>query len=98
MRVVYTLQNIRFEWDSRKAEVNRQKHKIAFETACEAFFDPFLQQDEDEFVDGELRERVIGMTESWQLLYAVYTLRTDRIRLISARPATRQERNTYEIQ
>ncbi|MEZ4731394.1 MAG: BrnT family toxin [Caldilineaceae bacterium] len=92
MRVVYTLQNIRFEWDSRKAEVNRQKHKIAFETACEAFFDPFLQQDEDEFVDGELRERVIGMTESWQLLYAVYTLRTDRIRLISARPATRQEK------
>ena len=98
MKVIYTPQGIPFEWESSKAAVNQQKHRVAFEVACEVFFDPFLQRDEDEFVDGELRERVVGMTENWQLLYVVYTLRNDTIRLISARPATRQERKMYETQ
>lgn len=98
MKVAYTLQGIPFEWESSKAFANLQKHEIAFEAACQVFFDPFLSQDEEDIVDGELRERVIGMTASWQLLYVVYTLRNDAIRLISARPATRQERKTYETQ
>ncbi|MBX3013295.1 MAG: BrnT family toxin [Caldilineaceae bacterium] len=96
MKVVYTIQGISFEWESNKAWTNRQKHKVAFETACEVFFDPFVQADEDDLVDGELRERVVGMTESWQLLYVVYTLRGDVIRVISARLATGQERKLYE--
>jgi len=98
MKVTYTLQGISFEWESSKAFANLQKHEIAFEAACQVFFDPFLSQDKEDIVDGELRERVIGMTESWQFLYVVYTLRNDAIRLISARPATRQERKTYETQ
>ena len=96
MKVFYTRQGIQFEWESDKAFVNLHKHEIAFEMACEVFFDPFLHQDDDEVVDGELRERVIGMTKNWQVLYVVYTLRGGTIRVISARSANRQQRRDYE--
>lgn len=98
MRVLYTLQGIHFEWDSDKASANLQKHEIVFETACEVFFDPFLLQDDDDVAGGEIRERVIGLTKSWQLLYVVYTFRSDSIRLILARLADRQQRRNYENQ
>lgn len=98
MDVRYTLHSIHFQWHSDKALSNLRKHGVSFETACEVFFDPFLQPSDDEYVDGEVRERVIGMTVNWQLLYVVYTLREDAIRLVSARPVTRQERKEYENQ
>jgi uncharacterized DUF497 family protein len=41
--VAYTLHEIRFEWDRRKAETNLRKHKVSFEAACEVFFDPFIR-------------------------------------------------------
>ena len=43
MRIDYQLHGIRFEWESEKATTNLRKHGIAFETACEVFFDPFLR-------------------------------------------------------
>ena len=42
MKVHYTLQDIAFEWDSQKAITNFRKHKVKFELAAEAFFDPFV--------------------------------------------------------
>ena len=42
MNLEYTLQGITFEWDSRKAAASLKEHRIQFETACEAFFDPFV--------------------------------------------------------
>ena len=87
-----------FEWHMEKAHINRQKHGVDFETACEAFFDPFLVVLDDERVDDEQRGALLGMTEQWQLLYVVYTLRGDTLRLISARPAINAERKIYENQ
>ena len=98
MDVHYTLYGIYFQWHSDKALSNLHKRGILFETACEVFFDPFLQPLDDEIVDGEVRERVIGMTVNWQLLYVVYTLRGNTIRLISARSITKRERRQYENQ
>jgi len=43
MRIDYQLHGIRLEWESEKAATNLHKHGIAFETACEVFFDPFLR-------------------------------------------------------
>ena len=98
MRVEY-FQNIKFEWDSQKASLNLRNHHLTFETACEAFFDPFIQLSPVEVVAGEEREAIIGMTSSWQLLYVVYTMRGEEIfRLISAREATKSERRRYEEQ
>ena len=42
MDITYRLHGIEFEWDKDKAESNRAKHGVDFDTACEAFFDPFV--------------------------------------------------------
>jgi len=96
MNVKYVLNNIVFEWDDHKAALNLRKHNLAFEMACEAFFDPFVCYLDDELIDGELRETIVGLSTRWQLLYVVYVLRADNIRIISARFVTNTERATYE--
>ncbi len=97
--IIHVVHEILFEWDSRKAVANHGKHKVSFEAACEAFFDPFLYVvDEEEYVGNELREKVIGMTSDWWLLWVVYAMKEDRIRIISAREATTFERVLYETQ
>ena len=98
MNVRYTLHNVLFEWDSRKAAVNLRKHEVSFELACEVFFDPFVCYLDDEIVGSELRERIVGLTAAWILLYIVYVMRDDRIRIVSARTATKAEREIYENQ
>lgn len=98
MNVSYTLHNIVFEWDSKKAVANFRKHKIKFELACEAFFDPFVCYLDEEIVGSELRERLVGLTTTWLLLYIVYSMRGNVIRIISARLVTKEEREEYENQ
>ena len=88
-----------FEWDNQKAIANLHKHDLSFESACEAFFDPFLVVLEDvESVGEELREKLIGMTRDWRIVLVVYVMREDRVRLISARDTTSMERRQYEDQ
>lgn len=98
MDVEYWFNGIRFVWDRRKASANLRKHGVGFETACEVLFDPFIRWTDSELVDGEERETVIGLTAGWELLVVVYVDQRDSIRLISARPATHQERGAYEDQ
>ena len=98
MDVRYQLHGIPFEWDSEKANANLSKHGVSFETACGVFFDPFVRVNDDELLRGELREAVIGMTVDWRLLYVVYVMRAETVRLISARPVTTIERKQYEDQ
>ena len=98
MNAQYTLQSIAFEWDSQKATTNIRKHKVKFELACEAFFDPFVCYLDEEIVGTELRERLVGLTTTWLMLYIVYVMRGDVIRIISARNATKEEREVYENQ
>jgi uncharacterized DUF497 family protein len=96
VNVSYTLHEIRFEWDERKSKTNLRKHKVSFETACEAFFDPMLRVVDAGVVEGEPREAVIGMTVNWRLLYVIYIERGGAIRILSARPAMKPERHFYE--
>ena len=98
MDVSYILHEIEFEWESRKAAANLRKHKLSFETACEVFFDPFLRVADAGVVEGEPREAVIGLTVNWRLLYVVYVEHDDVIRIISARPVEKSERELYENQ
>ena len=86
MRIDYELHGIQFTWESEKAATNLHKHGIAFETACEVFFDPFLRMIEPENLDGQIREAIIGLTMNWKLIYVAYTMRKgDIFRIISAR-------------
>jgi uncharacterized DUF497 family protein len=96
MDVSFRFQGQKFVWDVRKATANLKKHKVAFETACEVFFDPFVLLVEAER-KGETREAALGLTENWSLLYVVHVLwEKDSIRIISARNATKRERKDYE--
>lgn len=98
MDIQYTLQDVAFEWDSKKATANFRKHKVKFEYAAESFFDPFVCYLDEQIVGSELRERLVGMTTSWVLLLVVYVLRGDVIRIVSARMVTKAEREVYENQ
>jgi uncharacterized DUF497 family protein len=98
MNVSRVFHNIAFEWDSQKAAENVRKHGVSFDLACEAFFDPFVYYLDDETVSDELRNMIIGMSTTWKLLFVVYVLRRDVIRIVSARLATVEERKSYEDQ
>lgn len=96
MDVVFVLNGVLFTWDAAKAKANMAKHGLRFETAAEVFFDPFLRV-VDATDDDESREAVIGYDDGGQLLFVVHVEPVaDRVRMISARRATREERRTYE--
>src|SRR5262245_13649222 len=95
MDILYRVQGLEFEWDEEKARGNVDKHGVTFEEAAEAFFDPFHQSG-DASTEDEQRDLAIGYSLSPRLLLVVHTERGRRMRLISARPATRAERKLYE--
>jgi len=84
-----------FEWDDAKAAANYTKHGVSFGRACLVFSDPFgigAYDDGDDY--GEDRFTRVGMVEG-TLLFVSYTERGDRVRIISARRATRDEQDDY---
>jgi uncharacterized DUF497 family protein len=88
--------HIAIEWDAAKAAANFRKHRIGFEEASTALLDPLALAQEDVSSDDEHRWVLIGLSARVRLLTLVYTLRrADRIRLISARRATRKEAEFY---
>ena len=92
----YELNGIMFVWDAAKARKNLSKHEITFEQATEVFFDPFFKV-VDASPETEARDAVIGMDTDWNLLYVIHIgFEDDCIRIISARKATRYERQHYE--
>ena len=91
---MYKRNNFEFEWDEEKAAANFRKHGIRFETAVRVFEDPDIKDYYDDYHSRrEERYQVIGKVN--QILFVVYTERRDRIRLISARKATKTERRYY---
>lgn len=95
MDVRYELDGNTFVWDAAKARANRGKHGIGFEEAATVFFDPLLVV-VDASRMGEPRQAVIGFDASARLLFVVHVeIEGDRLRLISARPATAAEEARY---
>ncbi len=86
-----------FEWDSRKDRANRKKHGVSFEEARTIFSDENeLMIPDPDHSDNEERFISIGLSSAERLLLVVYTEHENRIRLISARNATRREQRQYE--
>ncbi len=84
-----------FEWDDAKARANYRAHGVDFLDAAAVFDDPFRTEWLDEREDyGEERFCTIGEARG-KLLFVAYTLRDDRIRIISARRASRKENCDY---
>jgi len=85
-----------YQWDPDKAQANLQKHHIDFADAVGVFEDDWALTIKEALVNGEQRMATLGADFLGRVLVIVYTHRGDDIRLISARPATRGERSTYE--
>jgi uncharacterized protein len=84
-----------FEWDEEKASRNLKKHGIAFDYAVHAFDDPFRLERADLDEDhGEDRWSITGLIEMRQIV-VVFTMRGPKMRIISARKATNDEREDY---
>ena len=85
-----------FEWDARKAAVNRRTHGIDFADATAVFEDEraLTVKDEITAVD-ETRMLTLGRDALARVLVVAYTWRGERLRLISARRATPSERRQY---
>ena len=84
------------EWDPQKARTNARKHGAEFADAVSALEDESAITVQDDDVADEKRFVTLGHDAFGRLLVVVYTWRGENIRLISARKATRRERETYE--
>ena len=88
---------MQFEWDPQKAARNLQVHGVSFQDAASVFGDPLAGTIPDPaHSTEEPRFITIGMTPAQRLIVVVHTDRADRIRIISARHATRAEKKKYE--
>ncbi len=88
-----------FEWDDTKAASNERKHGVTFEDAMSVFDDPYAILEQDRVVDGEPRWIALGIVDDESIVVVAHLLHEDEtgeaIRIISARPADRQERTRY---
>jgi uncharacterized protein len=89
-----------FEWDARKAVVNRAKHGVPFEEAATVFGDPDALDGPDlRHSERERRALRLGRAATGRVLIVAYTVRRrgdgESIRIISARRASRKEREAY---
>lgn len=88
---------MQFEWDPGKASSNWRKHGVSFREASTVFNDPWSVTFSDpEHSYGEERYIIIGLSDANRILVVSHTDRSYRVRLISAREATRHERRFYE--
>jgi len=89
---------VEFEWDHAKAESNLKKHGVSFEEARSVFYDDLAVQFFDESLGEETRFILLGRSNLSRVLVVVHCERGENdeiLRIISARKATRTERNFY---
>ena len=86
-----------FEWDSLKADMNLKKHGVSFHDAATVFEDALsiTYHDPDHSVR-EHRFITVGLSRSGRVLMVAHTDRGEKVRIISARKTTSQERRHYE--
>jgi uncharacterized DUF497 family protein len=87
---------LRFEWDTKKAARNMERHQVSFEEAATAFDDPMFIMfvDEEHSLDEE-RYITIGLSNRGRLLMLAHTEREGRVRIVGAREATKKEEQFY---
>lgn len=85
-----------FDWDDGNQEKNWIKHGVSTAESEETFFNqPLIVQEDAEHSQTEQRYFALGRTNRRRRLFVVFTVRDDRIRVISARDMSRKERSIY---
>jgi len=88
---------VSFEWDSGNIYKNQNKHNVIFSECEEIFFNiPLIIADDFEHSQNEPRYYALGQTNSEKKLFVAFTIRKQHIRIISARPMSKKERENYE--
>lgn len=92
---VHIIRIMEYEWNPDKARTNQRKHRIDFADAVAVFSDDQAITIPDDEHSTEERYGTIGIDAFGRILVVIFTWRGDRIRLISARKATRHEQVAY---
>ncbi|MGD9489900.1 MAG: BrnT family toxin [Calditrichaceae bacterium] len=88
-----------FQWDKGNFEKNWERHQVTRNECEQVFFNvPLLVEDDEEHSTQEKRWFLLGQTDSSRLLFVVFTIRKDLIRVISARDMNKNERDVYNEQ
>lgn len=86
-----------FDWDVDNRDKNWEKHQVANSECEEVFFNlPLLLQPDEIHSRMESRYYVLGQTNAGRKLFVVFTIRSEKIRVISARDMSMRERKIYE--
>ena len=85
-----------FDWDQGNIEKNWERHKVSFLECEEAFFNrPLVVEEDTSHSKSERRYYALGRTNDGRHLFIVFTIRNNKIRVISARDMNRKERRVY---
>jgi uncharacterized DUF497 family protein len=88
---------VEFEWDEKKAQANQRKHGVSFHEAAMVFGDPLAVTFADpDHSESEHRYVTFGLSQANRFLVVAHADRGQKVRIISARIMTRQERKIYE--
>jgi uncharacterized protein len=86
-----------FEWDRHNSEKIKTKHDVTPVECEQVFFNlPVIAGDDEKHSEIENRFYVLGQTDSRRLLFLVFTVRKDKLRVISARDMNKKERRAYQ--
>ena len=86
-----------FDWDEGNLVKNWEKHRVTVAECEQVFFNrPLLARPDDRHSEPEVRFYLLGKADNGRQLFVVFTIRDDRIRVISARDMSRKERRRYE--
>ena len=86
-----------FDWDDGNATKNWEQHDVSGTECEQVFFNrPLIARRDTGHSDAEARFFVLGRTDAGRLLFVVFAIRREKIRVISARDMTRAERQRFE--
>jgi uncharacterized protein len=88
-----------FDWDKGNKQKNWEKHQVDYTECEQVFFNkPLLLSEDPQHSAQEKRYYVLGRSDIHRPLFIVFTIRGNKIRVISARDQSKKERNIYEQQ
>ncbi len=88
---------IGFEWDKYNSEKTKKKHDVTSVECEQVFFNlPVIAGDDEKHSEIENRFYVLGQTDFGRLLFLVFTVRRNKLRVISARDMSKKERRVYQ--
>ena len=90
---------VEFDWDEGNRQKNWEKHQVDYRECEEVFFNqPLLVNEDVKHSFQEQRYYVLGRSDAGRALFLVFTIRNNKIRIISARDQSKKERTIYEQQ